>query len=131
MTNDTETKEEYIPGTCNIGKEEIKKRRNSAIFSAVLSVILIVLLEFSSVNKFWCLVLFFPLTSAGIGFQQWYFKFCLNFAMKGIFNFNKPGESIAVQDDEMRKLDRDKAMGMIRTGIAFGLVLTVLLYSLL
>ena len=87
------TKGDYIPGTCNIGPAEIKARRNVAIVSAIICIILIIVLFLFHADKFWRFILFFPATSVGIGFQQWYFHFCVAFGLKGVFNFGDIGKT--------------------------------------
>jgi hypothetical protein len=124
------TKPEYIPGTCNIGPAEIKARRNSAIFSTVLSIVLIILLIVLHVSKLWRLTLFIPAASFAVGFQQWYFKFCVAFGMKGIFNFGDIGKTFTVEQQEDYKKDRAKAQKMIAAGIIFGILLAVAFYFL-
>jgi len=124
------TKPEYIPGTCNIGPAEIKARRNVAIISAIISVVLIAVLIILHADKPWRLLLFFPATSVGVGFQQWYFEFCVAFGLKGIFNFGDIGSSYSVEQKEYFQKDRMKAWRMISMGILFGLFITTLFYIL-
>lgn len=120
--------DEYVPGVCNIGKEEIKMRRNAAIFGLALSILVASLLLLTHADILWRFVIFFPLVSLGIGFQQWYFKFCVRFGMKGLFNFKDAGQTISIEDAEMRRLDKAKAVKMIVIGILFGLTITILFY---
>ena len=124
------TKSEYVPGTCNIGPSEIKARRNAAIITAILGVILVVALLMLHTDKLWRLLLFIPATSFGIGFQQWYNKFCVGFGLKGVFNFGEMGKSYSVEQQEYFKKDRAKAWKMILIGIAFGLILAITFYFL-
>jgi predicted nucleic acid-binding Zn ribbon protein len=118
----------YVPGVCNIGKEEIKRRRNSAIFGSVVAIAIALLLGVLHANKLFRLLVFFPLVSATIGFQQWYFKFCVRFGMKGLFNFKDLGHLETVEQTEMRKQDRSKAIRMIITGIVVAIILTIIFY---
>jgi hypothetical protein len=127
MDNKTE-EEKYIPGTCNIGPEEIKRRKNSALFSAVLALFWAGLLLILHADPLWFLTLFLPLASLGISFQQWTNKFCVNFGMRGVYNFKQLGTVTRIEESSMRKADRQKAARMILIGIVFGLVLTVLCY---
>jgi hypothetical protein len=124
------TKPEYIPGTCNIGPKEIKARRNVAIISAIVGVALIILLIMLNADKLWRLTLFFPATSVGVGFQQWYNEFCVAFGLKGVFNFGDIGKTYSVEQKEYFQKDRMKARKMIGIGILFGVFLTTLFYIL-
>jgi hypothetical protein len=124
------TKAEYIPGTCNIGPAEIKARRNVAIISTILSIVIITLLVMLHADKLWRLTLFIPATSVAVSFQQVYFHFCVNFGLRGVFNFGDIGKTFTVDQQENFKKDRMKAQKMIATGIFFGLVIAVLFYIL-
>jgi hypothetical protein len=129
-SNGIKNEEGYIPGTCNIGKKEVLRRRNGAIFAGILAVAVAFLLFYFHADKLWRFLVFAPLASFAIGIQQWYFKFCVGFGMKGIFNFKELGESVSVEEAEMRRLDKAKATRMIVTGILFSLVLTIAFYLL-
>jgi hypothetical protein len=124
------TKGDYIPGTCNIGPAEIKARRNVALVSAIISVGLIIILPLIHADKILRLVVFFPATSAGVGFQQWYNHFCVAFGLKGVFNFGDIGKTFTVEQKENFKKDRTKAQKMISIGVLFGLVIAILFYIL-
>lgn len=118
----------YIPGTCNIGKAEIIARRNFAIMMGILSVIAGAAMFYFHVNKLWRLILFLPLASFIIGIQQWYYKFCANFGLRGIFNFGELGKQIPVEMLDMIKADRRKAIQILVTGVILGIVLAVGFY---
>lgn len=124
------TSGEYIPGTCNIGPAEIKARRNFAIGSGIVSVVLIILLLLFHIAPLWRLTLFVPAASFAVGFQQWYNHFCVSFGLKGVFNFGNIGETFTVDQQENYKKDRMKAQKMLTIGIFFGLVIAILFYIL-
>jgi hypothetical protein len=119
---------QYIPGVCNIGKEEIKRRKVSAFVTLTVTIILILILLLMPVNRYWRLVLFLPITSLAVGLQQWYFHFCVLFGIKGVFNFGNLGKTDSVEQANFRKKDRAKAQRMIIIGIAFGIFATLIFY---
>ena len=121
---------QYIPGVCNIGKKEIQQRRNGIFFALALLIVVVVLLEVFKADKLWRLIVFLPATSLAVSFQQWYFKFCVGFGMKGVFNFGDLGKTFTVEQKEYFQKDRAKATKMIVAGIVFGLVLTLIYYFL-
>ncbi len=125
-----ETQSEYIPGVCNIGRSEIKARRNFAIYAVSFSLILIALLLMLHTGKIWRLTLFIPAASTGVGFQQWYFHFCANFGLRGVLNFGKIGKTFTVDQKENFKRDRIKAWKIIISGILFGIIITAVFYIL-
>jgi hypothetical protein len=121
---------EYIPGTCNIGPEEIKRREIATLVSLVLTISVLILILVLHPDKLWRLAIFVPMASLVINFQQMYFRFCVNFGLRGIFNLGKPGRFDTVEQAEFRKKDRNKAIRIIVTGIIAGLVSTVIFYLL-
>ncbi|MBK7669680.1 MAG: hypothetical protein JNJ41_12135 [Bacteroidia bacterium] len=126
--NSNDSDNHYIPGACNIGHEEIKRRKKAAIFSIVLTITVIVLIFMLDANKIWRLTLFIPATSLGVSFQQWYFKFCVAFGIKGVFNFGDIGKTFSIDQKENYRKDRIKAWQMIISGIVFGLILALIFY---
>jgi len=128
--NNNDSDNHYIPGACNIGKEEIKMRKNATIFSFILTITVIVLIYMLDANKIWRLTLFIPTASLGVSFQQWYFKFCVAFGIKGVFNFGDIGKTFSINQKENYRKDRIKAWQMIISGIAFGLIFTLIFYFL-
>jgi len=119
--------EKYIPGVCNIGKKEIERRKHAAIFSFALCIFCIVLIQWLGADRVWKLLLFIPAASLGVSFQQWYFKFCVAFGIKGVFNFGGIGKTFSVEQKENFRKDRIKAWRMIIAGILFGIA-SVLIY---
>jgi uncharacterized integral membrane protein len=124
------TSAEYIPGTCNIGPKELKNRKNTALITAILTVAVIILLLVFHADKTWRLVLFIPAASMGVSFLQWYNKFCVNFGLRGVFNFGDMGKTFTVEQKEDYSKDRAKAWRMIITGIILGLILAIAFYFL-
>ena len=102
----------------------------ATIFSAVLTIAVIVLLLTLDTNKVWRLMLFIPAASLGVSFQQWYFKFCVAFGIKGVFNFGDIGKTFSIEQKENYKKDRIKAWQMILSGMLFGLIVALIFYFL-
>ncbi|MGE0568546.1 MAG: hypothetical protein AB7O73_11395 [Bacteroidia bacterium] len=127
-SNDSDS--QYIPGVCNIGKKEIERRKQATIFSAVLCIVCIALLQWLNTDRIWKLLLFIPAASLGVSFQQWYFKFCVAFGIKGVFNFGTIGKTFTVEQKEYFRKDRIKAWQMIISGVAFGLISALTFYFL-
>lgn len=123
--------EGYIPGVCNIGKKEIERRKQAAIFSFVLCIVCIALIQWFDADRIWKLLLFIPAASLGVSFQQWYFKFCVAFGIKGVFNFGNIGKTFTVEQKEYFRKDRIKAWQMIISGVFFGIATALLYYYFL
>jgi len=101
---------EYIPGTCNIGKGEVRKRQLVALVGLFFSVT--TLLAFSTVETPAAarLGIFFPLMVASVGFIQSRSKFCLAYGFAGTFNVGKMGDIKRVSSKEDRAADRKTAL---------------------
>jgi hypothetical protein len=101
---------EYIPGTCNIGKGEVRKRQLVALVGLFFSVT--TLLAFSTVETPTAarLGIFFPLMVASVGFVQSRSKFCLAYGFAGTFNIGKMGDIKRVTSKEDRAADRKTAL---------------------
>jgi len=101
---------EYIPGTCNIGKGEVRKRQLVALVGLFFSVT--TLLAFSTVETPTAarLGIFFPLMVASVGFIQSRSKFCLAYGFAGTFNVGKMGDIKRVSSKEDRAADRRTAL---------------------
>ena len=101
---------EYIAGTCNIGKGEVRKRQLVALVGLFFSVT--TLLAFSTVETPAAarLGIFFPLMVASVGFIQSRSKFCLAYGFAGTFNVGKMGDIKRVSSKEDRAADRKTAV---------------------
>jgi hypothetical protein len=101
---------QYIPGTCNIGKGEVRKRQLVALVGLFFSVS--TLLAFSTVETTTAvrLGIFFPLMVASVGFVQSRSKFCLAYGFAGTFNVGKMGDIKRVASKEDRAADRKTAL---------------------
>ena len=76
----------YIPGTCNLGKAEVRSRQVVALVGFVISLILAIGLIASSAPQASGLTLFAPLIIFSVGFIQSRRKFCLAYGLAGTFN---------------------------------------------
>ena len=101
---------QYIPGSCNIGKGEIRRRQLVALVGLFFTVV--TLLTFSTVNTptVMRLGIFFPLMVASVGFVQSRSKFCLAYGFAGTFNVGKMGDIKRVASKEDRAADRKTAI---------------------
>ena len=101
---------EYIPGTCNIGKGEVRRRQLVALVGLFFSIS--TLLTFNTVDApaEIRLGIFFPLMVAAVGFVQSRSKFCLAYGFAGTFNVGKLGDIKRVASKEDRAADRKTAL---------------------
>ena len=101
---------QYIPGSCNIGKGEVRRRQIVALVGLFFSIS--TLLTFNTVNAPTeiRLGIFFPLMVASVGFVQSRSKFCLAYGFAGTFNVGKMGDIKRVASKEDRAADRKTAL---------------------
>ena len=100
------TQAEYQPGVCNIGVDEIRRRRYAGWIGLVVTAVAFAALVASGVNPWWRLLLFFPAAASASGFLQAKLRFCAGFARRGIFNFSTLGQSQQIVDEEAQAADR-------------------------
>lgn len=104
---------EYIPGSCNIGKAEVRKRQLVGLVGLFFSISY--LLTFNAVDApaIYRFGIFFPLLVASIGFVQSRSKFCLAYGFAGTFNLGKMGDVKRVTSKEDRAADRKTALTIL------------------
>ncbi len=104
---------EYIPGSCNIGKAEVRKRQLVGLLGLFFSISY--LLTFNAVDApaIYRFGIFFPLLVASIGFVQSRSKFCLAYGFAGTFNLGKMGDIKRVTSKEDRAADRKTALRIL------------------
>jgi hypothetical protein len=98
----------YIPGVCNIGPQEINRRRRVGWIGLAVALLLFIILVGINVNPWWRLLIFFPATLSTSGFLQAHFHFCAGFARKGVFNFGDVGKMQEIHDKDSNTQDRQK-----------------------
>jgi hypothetical protein len=121
---------EYIPGTCNIGKGEIRRRQLVAIFGLFLTTFSAATIIATDQSKNSRLSIFLPALIFSIGFVQSRRKFCLAYGLAGTFNFGKLGQISKVQSNEDRKSDRKTAVSILLQSAALAAFITAVFFVL-
>ena len=122
--------QEYIPGSCNIGKGEIRRRQVVALAGAVISTTSLVGLISTDAARSARFSLFIPLMIFAIGFVQSRKKFCLAYGLAGTFNFGGLGQISRVSDPISKKADRKTALTILAQSTALALGLTLATFVL-
>jgi len=120
------TEIKYMAGVCNIGPEEIKRRRNIGWLGLVITLVLLAILVATGVNHWWRLFMFFPVTLSASGFIQAAFGFCTGFASKGVYNFGPTGGMEKVGDEASKQKDKRKGTLLTLYAVCIGIVVTLL-----
>jgi hypothetical protein len=120
----------YIPGSCNLGKSEIRRRQFVALLGLFLtgSTLAGLMGTNSPASARWGL--FVPLMVFSVGFIQSRKRFCLAYGLMGTFNLGKLGDISRVQSPEDRKADRKTALSILFQSALLALVLTAILVAL-
>lgn len=116
----------YVPGTCNLGKAEVRRRQVVAIIGAALTLISFAGLVAAGTENSARWSLFAPLMVFSVGFIQSRKKFCLAYGLMGTFNLGKLGDITRVQSAEDRKADRKTALTIFAQSALLALALTAL-----
>jgi len=121
---------EYIAGSCNIGKSEIRQREIVALVGLFLSVSALVGFISTKASPSIRLGIFLPLTIFSVGFVQSRKKFCLAFGFMGTFNFARIGKMSKVTDKASLAADRKTASIILLQSLGLAAVLTLAVYLL-
>jgi hypothetical protein len=124
------TSSEYIPGTCNIGKNEIRQRQVVALIGLFLSVSALIGFITTKASPSVRLGIFLPLAVFSVGWVQSRKKFCLAFGFMGTFNFSRLGKMSKVTDKAALAADRKTASIILLQSLGLAAVLTLAVYLL-
>ena len=121
---------DYIPGTCNIGGDELRSRRIVAAIGFVLSLSALSALITTDASQSARIGIFIPLLVMSVGWVQSRKKFCLAYGFAGTFNFGKLGHLSRVADPIARAADRRQAIMIFAQSALYAVVLTALVVAL-
>ena len=113
----------YVPGSCNIGPSEIRRRRVVMWLGCVLSIVTLASFQQSHATRWDRLSIFLPALVFSVGFVQTRKKFCLAFGFMGAFNFGKVGAISKVATPEERAADRRTALVIAGQALLMTLVI--------
>jgi len=121
---------QYIPGSCNIGSGEIRRRQVVAIIGAILSISSFITLLMAGAPRNARYGMFVPLMIASVGWVQSRSKFCLAYGFAGTFNMGKLGDVSRVADKASKAADRKTAITILLKSIILALAITLLVVLL-
>jgi len=116
---------EYRPGVCNIGPEEIARRRRAGHLGVVATLATLAILLAIDAPPLARLLLTLPAAGAATGYLQAWLKFCAGFGSAGVFNFGPLGGTVKVDDAEARRRDRARSIQIFLAALAIGLAVGV------
>ena len=121
---------EYVAGSCNIGKGEIRRRQLVALFGIFLTISSATALLATDQSRFSRISIFVPALVFSVGFVQSRSKFCLAYGLAGTFNFERLGKISRVQSVQDRKADRKTAIVILLKSAALAALITAVFFIL-
>ena len=121
---------EYVAGSCNIGKGEIRRRQIVALFGIFLTISSATALLATDQSRSSRFSIFIPALVFSIGFVQSRSKFCLAYGLAGTFNFDRLGKISKVQSAQDRKADRKTAIMIMLKSAALAALITAVFFVL-
>lgn len=121
---------EYIAGSCNIGKGEVRRRKFVALIGAAITLTTATTLFVTDQSRVTRLSIFIPAIIFAIGFVQSRKKFCLAYGLAGTFNFGGLGDVKRVQSEEDRKADRKTALSILAQSAMLAVAITAVVFAL-
>jgi len=121
---------EYIAGSCNIGKGEVRRRKFVALIGAVITLTTATTLFTTDQSRIARLSIFIPAIIFAIGFVQSRKKFCLAYGLAGTFNFGGIGDVKRVQSNEDRIADRKTALLILAQSAMIAIAITGVVFVL-
>jgi hypothetical protein len=120
----------YKPGVCNIGPDEIARRRRAGHVGAIVTYVALAMLLVIHAPPLARLLLTLPAAGAASGYLQAWLHFCAGFGSRGIFNFGELGRTSAVADPAARARDRARATRIGLASLVIGVAVAVVAVAL-
>jgi len=121
---------EYVAGSCNIGKGEIRRRQTVALIGLYLVFFSASTILGTDQSRSVRLSIFLPAMIFAVGFIQARKKFCLAYGLAGTFNFGKLGSISKVQSEEDKKADRKTAINIFIQSALLAAAITLVFFAL-
>jgi hypothetical protein len=121
---------QYIPGTCNLGKDEIRSRQIVALFGLFLTISSVIGILAADQGRSVRFSIFIPAMIFSVGFVQSRSKFCLAYGLAGTFNFERLGKISRVASVEDRRADRKTAIIILLKAAALAALITLVFFVL-
>jgi hypothetical protein len=118
---------EYVPGVCNIGAWEIRRRRRFGYLGFALAIVLFLALVAIGAPPWTRLLVFFPLAGGMVSWLQARRRFCAGFAVARISNFTDGDAGRRrVEDDAAHRADIAAVRRMVRDAILVALPIAII-----
>lgn len=116
----------YVPGACNIGPWEIRRRRAVALAGFGVAAALLLGLLMSGAPALLRLIVLFPTWGGMLSWLQARRRFCAAFALAGVGNFAAgPAGRQVVADAAARRADMRTTVRLVRDSFALSVVVAL------
>jgi hypothetical protein len=123
------TLDRSIGPRCNIGPQEIARRRRSALVLTLATALVAAALVWTHAPPIARLLIWPLATAAAVTWLQVVHRFCVAFGALGLENFGRLGSEVHV-DPHQRTADRRRALQLILEGSLIGLVVTLVVVAI-
>lgn len=101
---------EYQAGACNIGQAEQRKRYATGIAGFLAAALLVLAVFAFDLETHWLLAAVAPLFLGFLGVLQARERFCVGFAMAGVYDVSDTGGQRTEAPDDARRADQRRAV---------------------
>lgn len=120
---------EYVPGVCNIGPAEIRRRMQIGLYGLGATIVLFLFLYLLHLPALTRVILVVPAFMSATGFIQAYTRFCAGYGMEGTFNFTDKRENAQkTADPAAAAKDKKRAQQSLAYAVVIALVAAIILY---
>jgi|WetSurMetagenome_2_1015567.scaffolds.fasta_scaffold761645_1 hypothetical protein len=119
-----QTADGYIPGTCNLGRDEIRHRMRIGYVGVALTFIVFIVLEIFDSPRPYRILVFPPIFYALSGFIQARHRFCFAYGWLGLLSMTGRKQFHKVSDKENARKDRITALKIVSMVLLGSMMLT-------
>ena len=121
---------EYLPGTCNLGVEEVRRRYRNGFIGLFLMIGYILFVKWMNLPDSYKLWLFIPAFYSASGFLQAAKKFCFVYGWKGLSSLSGMRKFQTIKDKNFLRQDRKTALNFVLIVTLCSMLLTAIYYLL-
>ena len=118
--------EGYIPGHCNLGEAEIRRRMKIGWIGVVLTILVFLVLEILDATRPYRIFILPPIAFALSGFIQARHRFCYLYGWAGLYSMTGRKHFHKVEQQESARKDRRTALKIMSMVLLGSLLLTAL-----
>ena len=114
----------YVPGQCNLGPEEIRRRMNIGWLGVTLTFLVVIVLEIFDASRIYRIIVLPTIGVALSGFLQARHRFCYLYGWRGVFSIAGRKKFEKVSGNADLKKDRNTAIQIVVMMLVGSILLT-------